>query len=101
MTYQKSRMTKKGQVTIPVEIRRELDPEPGDYVAFSVVNGRAGFENQRSRVDEFFGMVEPRNRPEDFHAVRAEVERRVAEEVVHSMEREWAAHGTGSPVLNE
>ena len=34
-----SALSSKGQATIPVEIRRELGLEPGNFVAFSIKNG--------------------------------------------------------------
>lgn len=35
-----SRLSSKGQVTIPIEVRRELGLEPGDLVVYEVEKGR-------------------------------------------------------------
>ncbi len=40
MTYQ-SRLSSKGQVTIPVEVRERLSLEPGDLVVYEVEGDRA------------------------------------------------------------
>lgn len=82
MAALRSRMTVKGQVTVPVEVRRELNLKPGDFVGFTKVNGHLVIEKVESRVDEFFGFITPRNRPEDWDAVRHEVERSVALDVI-------------------
>lgn len=34
-----SRISSKGQITIPKEIRKTLDVEPGDLIAYEVENG--------------------------------------------------------------
>jgi AbrB family looped-hinge helix DNA binding protein len=58
-------MTSKGQVTIPVEIRKELGLQPGDRVSFR--KGDAGFviEPATSVVRRSAGMLSSyaRNRP--------------------------------------
>lgn len=36
-----SRLSSKGQVTIPVEVRERLRLEPGDTVVYEIDNGRA------------------------------------------------------------
>lgn len=40
MTY-RSRLSSKGQVTIPVEVRERLRLEPGDTVIYEIEDGRA------------------------------------------------------------
>lgn len=71
MSY--STVTRKGQVTIPKVMRDALGLELGDRVAFR----RRGLELvvkpvKRSILD-LEGVVEPRQRPEDFQQVRATV----------------------------
>lgn len=41
MTVRRATITSKGQITIPVEVRRSLKLEPGDTVRFEVLEGRA------------------------------------------------------------
>jgi AbrB family looped-hinge helix DNA binding protein len=40
MAYMRSSVSPKGQVTIPIELRRMLGLKPKDKVAFTVENGR-------------------------------------------------------------
>lgn len=40
MTYQ-SRLSSKGQVTVPVEVRKKLHLEPGDTVVYEIEDERA------------------------------------------------------------
>jgi AbrB family looped-hinge helix DNA binding protein len=47
----------KGQVTIPVEIRRLLGVEPGDKVSFSVRNGKVELRAVRSPLEESFQAI--------------------------------------------
>ena len=75
-------MTQKGQITVPAEVRAQLGLAPGDRVEFGLEGGTITIRPARSHIREFLGMVEPRNRPEDWTAVRAEVEALMAEDVV-------------------
>lgn len=46
-----ARVTSKGQVTIPVEVREELGIETGDSVVFEVRTGYATVNRQRSALE--------------------------------------------------
>lgn len=59
-------VTSKSQVTIPAEIRRLLDMEPGDKVVFRVTEDGIELEGVPMRLEDTFGAVEPQSRPEDF-----------------------------------
>jgi AbrB family looped-hinge helix DNA binding protein len=68
-----TRMTRKGQITVPAEIRRALNLQVGDKVALSFVDGetpRAMLRPVRSVADMTFGSITPRKRPEDFKELR-------------------------------
>lgn len=54
---QTSTMTSKGQVTIPVELRKRLGLHPGDQVAFVVEDGRVHLMRCEQRVESAFGIV--------------------------------------------
>jgi len=69
-------VTTKGQVTIPVAIRRMLGVRPRDRVTFSVDNGEVKLLRQRMSLDDAFGAVTPRSRPENFERMRKEVRQR-------------------------
>jgi AbrB family looped-hinge helix DNA binding protein len=63
-------ITAKGQVTIPVEIRRLLGLEPGDRVVFRVREDAVEIESAAMTLEDAFGAVVPLNRPEDFSSLR-------------------------------
>jgi len=76
-------LTQKGQVTIPVEIRRLMGLEPHDRVRFEVEGETVRITKASSNLLKWYKSVPPpRNRPEDSRVVREEFERGVAEEVV-------------------
>jgi AbrB family looped-hinge helix DNA binding protein len=59
-------ITTKGQITIPVEVRRLLGVGPHDKIAFHVVEGRVELEPVTMTLEDVFGAVKPRKAPEDF-----------------------------------
>ena len=78
-------VTRKGQITLPAEIRQSLGIKVGDKVAVSLVAISEGEGLQavirpvRSVAEMTFGAVRPRKRPEDFKELRRAFEERVAE----------------------
>lgn len=76
-------MTQKGQVTIPVEVRRMLGLRARDKVIFDVdpETGVATLRRAFGNVRDVFASVPPRQAPEDFRRVREEFEQGVADEV--------------------
>jgi AbrB family looped-hinge helix DNA binding protein len=82
-------VTRKGQITLPAEIRRSLGIKEGDKVAVSLEEGEAGEQARvvilkpvRSIAVMTFGAVRPRKRPEDFKELRRHFEEGLAEEVM-------------------
>jgi antitoxin PrlF len=75
-------VTQKGQVTIPVEIRRRLGIEPDDRVIFRVEDDRVYLMALPETLESAFGAVEPLRRPEDFQALRDQA---IAEHVERSL----------------
>ncbi len=63
-------VTTKGQVTIPAEIRRLLEVEPGDKVIFRVTEGTVELQPATMTLEDAFGAVTPRSQPEDFADLR-------------------------------
>jgi antitoxin PrlF len=64
-------VTQKGQITIPVEVREYLQVQPNDKVAFEIRDGEVVLEKTKIlSLDDVFGAVTPRNRPEDFKKLR-------------------------------
>jgi len=75
-------LTEKGQVTIPLEIRRMIGLRPRDKVRFEVEGQVVKISRASSKLLAGYGAVPPRERPEDFQKIREEFERGVAEEVI-------------------
>jgi AbrB family looped-hinge helix DNA binding protein len=63
-------ITIKGQVTIPIEIRRLLGVKPHDRVVFRVVDNKVELQSPPMSLEDTFGAVPPLNRPENFQALR-------------------------------
>jgi AbrB family looped-hinge helix DNA binding protein len=78
----RARVSSKGQITIPKEVRECLGLEHGSTVEFEVEDGKATIRQVESGFLRFGGSVTPRNRPEDWAAVREEVALEVARKVV-------------------
>jgi len=51
-----STLTAKGQVTIPVELRKRLGLRPGDQVGFVVEDGAVHLVHREHRVEAAFGI---------------------------------------------
>lgn len=78
-------VTRKGQITVPAEIRKALGLKEGDKVALSLVEPdklEATLRPARSVAEMTFGSVTPRRRPEDFRELRQLFEEDVAEEAI-------------------
>ncbi len=80
MKEYESRMTQKGQITIPVEIRAQLGLKPKDKVRFVPEADGVKVQPAESRLRKYFGSVKPHHRPEDWTAVRREFEELAAED---------------------
>jgi len=76
-----TRVSPKGQATIPKEIRDYLGLKPGDRVAFIRRDGEVILQPVRTTLLDLQGSVKPRHRPEDFQAVREETRRKIAERI--------------------
>ena len=74
-------LTEKGQVTIPLEIRRLIGLQPRDKVRFEVEGDVVKIRRASSRLLAGYGAVPPLKKPEDFQKLREEFEKGVAEEV--------------------
>ena len=76
-----TRLTQKGQITIPKEIRTRLGLKPKDLVRFEVEGDVVRLKPAPSKLLEGYGAVAPRKRPENWKEVRAEMEQAIAAEV--------------------
>ena len=69
-----SRLTSKGQATIPVQVRKALGLRPGDRVAFDVTGGRATLRKLDAEDRAYLALAQQAfaewNSPEDEEAFR-------------------------------
>jgi len=61
------RVTRKGQVTIPKDIRERLGIKPGSSVRFGVVEGRCIVEKEikENRIDKWMGYLKSKKRTDE------------------------------------
>ncbi len=77
-----TRVTRKGQVTIPAEIRHRLGLKPKDLVRFELAGDAVKLKLAPSRLLAGFGAAQPTQKPEDWRQIREDMEAAMAEEVV-------------------
>ena len=77
-------ITRKGQVTIPKDIRDHLKAREGEKVAFFVRGDDVVLKVVRGTILELRGSVKPHKRPEDFDAVRRSVKRAISGKAVRN-----------------
>lgn len=73
-----STMTRKGQVTIPKEIRDKLGLTEGDRLFFARRGDEIVLKVLRGNILDLKGSVRPKKHPEDFETVRETTKRKVA-----------------------
>jgi AbrB family looped-hinge helix DNA binding protein len=76
-----TRLTQKGQVTIPAEIRARLGLKPKDAVRFEIDGDVVRLKPSGFKLIEGYGAVMPRKRPENWKKIRAKAEQTMAEEI--------------------
>jgi antitoxin PrlF len=77
-----TRVTQKGQVTIPAEIRHRLGLKPKDVVRFEVAGNEVKLKPAPSRLLAGYGAATPTQKPENWKKIREDMEAAMAEEVV-------------------
>lgn len=80
-----SSVTSKGQVTIPVEVRRLLGVKPRDKVAFLVDGDNVRIARRESVVARTAGILKSNKPAPTIEEMRQSVERGMAEEAVKRM----------------
>ena len=80
-----TRVTSKGQVTIPAEIRRALGIKPRDRVEFSLADGVATVAKAESVVEKLGGSIKWTGGPIDIKKLRREFEDAMAQNVRREM----------------
>ena len=80
MRVYETRVTQKGQVTVPAEIRKELGIKPRDFVRFESTPDGVRLLPVPSRVDRYFGAASSSLKALTWREERAAFEEGVAEE---------------------
>jgi antitoxin PrlF len=76
-------VTQKGQVTIPLAVRKLLGVKSRDRVTFRVTKGRVELAPAQISLEAAYGAVKPTSRPENWPAIRSQAR----EERVRGQER--------------
>lgn len=76
-----SLVTRKSQVTIPKEIREQVELEVGDRVSFVVRDGEIVLKPPPKSILDLRGSVKAKQHPEDFDAVRQQTKAAVGSRV--------------------
>lgn len=76
-----STLTRKGQVTIPKEIRDRLGVKEGEKVLFVMRGEEVVLKVVKGTILDLKGSVRPSTHPEDFEKVRQSVKRVVAKKI--------------------
>ena len=80
-------ITKKGQVTIPVEIRRLLGFKAKDKVAFRIDGDIVRLAPAKYNLETVYGVVKPLKRPEDFKKLKQTVIKEHVKKVMEEMKK--------------
>ena len=76
-----SRLTRKGQTTIPKDIRKFLRLEPEDKILYLVEGEKVILKPLKGNILELRGSVPARKEPIDFKKLRQETRRKVARNI--------------------
>jgi len=82
------RMTSKGQVTVPAEVRRKLGVQPGETIIFRIVGERVELDRSPMTLEQAFGSVSRLETPADFETQTQQAWEEHAEKVMQEMEGE-------------
>jgi len=75
-------VTRKGQVTVPAEIRREMELKEGDKAAFVLDEGEVRLVRATSVVERTAGALKSRKPPLTAEELREAAERTIASDAV-------------------
>lgn len=83
-----TKVTRKGQVTVPAEIRRKLKISEGDVVSFAIEDGAIAFEPAGSWTAQTAGLFRRRGAPVlSDRGLKDAAERAIAEDVMERRRR--------------
>lgn len=81
-----SSVSPKGQVTLPIEIRRMLGLKPKDKVSFEITDGEVKITPARFTLESAFGSVEPATTTDDFDQRIREAKEERAERTMRQLQ---------------
>ena len=79
----KTALTQKSQITLPKQVREILKVKPGDQVSFEIEGREIKIIPIPSSLEENFGKVRPKKKPENFKKIRKEFRKKVGKEVIN------------------
>jgi AbrB family looped-hinge helix DNA binding protein len=74
-------ITRKGQVTIPKEIRDHLKAKEGEKVAFVMRGDDVILRMMRGNILDLKGTVKPLKRPQNFEGIRKSVKKAITRRI--------------------
>ena len=89
-TYYTSSVSQKGQITLPVELRKELDIEPKDVVVIALEDGHLSVQKAESNMLSGFGVVPVPDSSKSWK----EIERDVFDDIAERNVRKWLSGDT-------
>ncbi len=81
------KVSAKGQITLPKDVREALNIQPGDSIAITRVDDHLELRPVTATLFDMIG-IHPVDGPIDFQALREETKRYVVEKVMGGMENE-------------
>ena len=82
-----TKLTRKGQVTVPVEIRRALGLKEGDRVEFTMEDGTVQLARTGSVVERTYGSLKSNVPPLSAEELREAAEQAIADDAYERMNR--------------
>lgn len=83
----RTKVTRKGQVTVPVEIRRALGLKEGDPVEFTLKDGEVRFARTGSVVERTAGIFKSNEPPMTERELKDAAEQAIADDAYERMNR--------------
>ena len=75
-------LTKKGQTTIPKNIRNFLNLAPNDKILYLMEGNKVVIKPLKGNILDLKGSVEAKDKPVDFKKLRREMKKKVARKIV-------------------
>ena len=84
-----SKVSSKGQIVVPLEMRKQLDIKEGDSLKFTVKdNGDIGVEViKRNSILDLFGSIQPHGDTSNFEKIRTEAKEERNEEIIRKINK--------------